>query len=168
MKKILYLAILSVLATNVFAQCKYETDKIDKFSGKPEKHTKYTKVFTDSKKGFLGCATRLNGESKYLVFRFASYSSFSVKEGGKLLFLLTDGTQIELLSSEYEIASPIAGGRPTVWAAYIDYPLDGETLDKLSKAIITDIKFYTTVGYIEMELKAKFQSAIAVLMPCIK
>ena len=167
MKKILYLAILCSLSINAFAQCHYETDKVDKFSGNKVLATKYERILKGDGR-VVDCAARLNGDYKSLSFKYTSFSICSTNEGNKLLFLLSDNSQDTLICGKYSVAEPVPGSYPTIWTIYVTYTLNNNSIEKLSTSKITDIKFYTNDGYVEMELKEKNQSKIAELISCIK
>ena len=160
------LLLLSVLQT--FSQdCKYDKNEIDKFNGKLILETKKTTVYANS----------LDPQMKSMFFRFSQidslnflevskwYSSIiSVNKSDKFLLKLDNGQLIELESMKYSIATPYSGK----WHIDIDYFLSKENLKFLQNNLITEVRIYTTDGYIEESVNSKNSIKIKSSSNCIK
>ena len=157
-----YLLPLLLICSNVTGQ-KLITNSKDEFTGKQIKRTSWEGIGT---KGTLSGYTFYVQFSKvnatnFLKFRtmYTGNNPLSVQEGDELMLKLKDSSIITLKSNEFRMATygggatGLAGSRALGFS--VDYLVNDSALKELSTADIVKIRWYTSDGYIEHEIKEK-------------
>jgi hypothetical protein len=157
-----YLLPLLLIYSNLSAQ-KLITNQKDDFTGKIIKRTSWENIGT---KGSLSGYTFYIQFSKvnstnFLKFRtmYSGNNPLSVQEGDELMLKLKDSSIITLKSNEFRMATygggatGLAGSRALGFS--IDYLVSDSGLLRLATADIVKIRWYTSDGYIEHEIKEK-------------
>jgi hypothetical protein len=121
-------------------------------------------------------ASKLDPQSKSMFFRFEQVDSthfisvskwysdiISISEGDKLMMIFQDGEQITIKCLKYTIATPYSGK----WHIDINFYIPKEELKSMQTKNITDIRIYTTSGYIEEKVAIKNAEKIKQFANCI-
>lgn len=164
MKKYFLVVIIPIISFNSEAQkCKYEKNELDEFTKNYVVITKRRSLYQ-----YLSNVLTMKGvminDNKYLRAEIGASGIFSVDKGDKLMFILGDGSVLELKSVEYVIADHKTHG---FYGAVADYYIDPEKFQLLSNYKITKVRIYTTDGYIEKKIKQDYQYNVSFLLNCL-
>lgn len=167
MKNILII-ILFIPIIGFSQKCNYKVNEIDEFTGDKVVATKpifFSKAFYSSVK----VSSQSVNDVKALNFELTSTSIFTVNSGSKLLLMTDKDEVITLLFSDTIISSsqyqPVT--KLTYWTVSHPFILSNSDFDKLVSENIKKIRWYTTEGYIQNEVKKKKQKVIADILKCI-
>lgn len=167
---LLLIALISITATA--QKCKYTKNKVDEFTGHNVTITK-AKALVITGMGFgvtAGVQLKKINDSKYLVFQVTGPNIFTLQEGSSLMLKTSNDDIIEIPFVNTVIADHtyIATINTTVWSGEQTMVLDADLIAKLSDVEIVKIRWYTSEGYIENEVKRKNQKNISELIACIE
>lgn len=163
MKKIIFLLLL--LPVLAFSQnCKYERNETDKFTNSKILVTK-EEIAWKNPMGGNSLSFKLQNIDGQLSmwFRYSMSKTFSIQQGSKLMLLTPTGT-IELTASETKVSDHYST------TSFIEtiYNITPEAYIFMLSYPVTDIRFYTTDGYIEHTLKKNKQIVFQTTAACIK
>jgi len=97
MKNLILIALLFISVNVIGQNCKYETNGIDKFTGKMTKLTKKVKLIaTFSSEGFVSLQKADTTISLILSYRTSFSNSVTVNDGAELSFLLDNNKIITI------------------------------------------------------------------------
>ena len=156
-KKTIKLFTIICLSFNLFGQCKYEINEIDKFTNQSKIETKSEIIYKD-----FNTALSIN-LCKYDTTYFIKFGInltdqvYSVLKGDKILLKL-DNSQIEIISLETKIISGFS---------YVKYSINSDDFVKLKSSLITDIRIYLNKDYIDRTIDNKKGSKIKIISNCI-
>lgn len=159
------LLVILFLPIFLFGQnCKYEKNEVDKFTQKQTIITSEQIAWKNPMGGnTLSFKFQKVDGNISMWMRYSMSNTFAVSEGSKFM-LLTDNGTIELPALESKVSDHYSS--TSFLIAY--YAVTPENFEKLLNSTVTDIRFYTTDGYIEHTLKKNKQSIFAQTSACIK
>jgi len=181
MKKLITLILLCIPAFLFAQKCKYEMNELDKFTGKIVKLTK-KEMILNAWDATMYFQCRREGDNIFLIFEFwhCAYSKVEmpkIQKGQKLMFLLSDGSSIELESADDITGTPknyLVSIPPTYCSilSQASYPATPESVEKLLRNTVSVIRFYKTEGngkegYKDYEIKKKNNEDIVDLLKCV-
>lgn len=154
MKKILLLALFSIIGLTAFSQ-KISRDEKDAFTGMHVVETNYVKICN----GFT-CALRSVDNGRYFLTGFnCGDEIYTIEKGADFMFKLEDNSVIKLSNIETSIAKYFS---ETIGSVHLSHfylecqcLLGDDQLKKMQTTKITMIRFYTTDGYIERNVSDK-------------
>lgn len=149
-----------------FSQCKYEINKVDKFTKHTIIKTKYANLWQDMLHSLTFKAIKMDS-IKYLEMTYATSSIYSIEKESKLMFLLSNDSIITLNALESETANYYSAGIATVWSVPVRYKLLEGDYQSLLKGIVASIRYYTPDGYIEKDIKSKRGRNLNKILACI-
>jgi hypothetical protein len=147
---------LCILKSDVFAQCKYEKNEVDKFTNKSTIITKSEIIVRDGATA-VGFALTQVGESKGVRLSLNLQRVFSISEGAKL-FLKTASGVIELPAEKYTLSSGYSE---------VDYSLSQQNFDILKASDISDIRIELMDGSLDKTIEIKKAQKMKSLFSCI-
>ncbi len=173
MKKIVLVLLLTV-SFGYSQNCKYKKNEVDEFTGSKVIITK-DKIFTKIGMGFgtyaIISAKKIN-DTKYLAVSFSSNTIFTLRKGSLVMFKTENDEIIELSFSESMVAdyssSQVGTTNITRWTAKMYFLLSDELVQKFNDIRIKKVRWYTTDGYVEKDVKKKNSKNISKLLNCIK
>ena len=164
MKKILLFLFISSF---MFAQ-EIEKNYKDEFTGSQIIKTDW-EFLNNASKGFSAKfrISKIN-ENYYLDLKMMIGSSnpkvFSIHEGDKLMFKLSNDEILELLSESSEVTCTGCGSTGLVGSAAqginISYSITEEQFQQLKSTPVAKLRIYTTDGYVENDVKDKHAKTI--------
>lgn len=163
MKRFLFLLLL--LPVLVSAQnCKYERNEVDKFTKKQVLITQ-TEIAWKNPMGGNSLTFKFKkiDWDVLLWMRYSMPSTFAIEKDSKLFLLTAEGSNIELQAMESKVSS----NNSQTSFIEMDYVVTPEILALIRSSLITDIRFYTTDGFIEHTLKENKRGVIASIASCI-
>jgi hypothetical protein len=181
MKLLTTLLLLSISLLASAQKCKYEVNELDKFTNKMTKETK-KEMIVNAWDATMYFQARREGDAVYLIFEFwhCEYKKVEmpkIQKGQKILFLLADGSKIELECADDITGQPknyVVAIPPTYCSILYNasYPANAEQVDKLLKNTISTIRFYKTEGngkedYKDYEIKKKNNEDLIELLKCV-
>ena len=172
MKKIILLFMMLAGLTMSAQKCKYAKNEVDKFTNKTIVETKEDAfVISGMGLGFsVGYSLYKSDNNKYLKLRLTdSGSLFAIREGNEIMFKLENGNVINLKFIESQIAdsSYNSGLKATFHKIITLVPITNEEIDQFKNNKLTDIRIYTTDGYVDKEVKEKRAKIFQELLKCI-
>jgi len=147
---------LCALKSDVFAQCKYEKNGIDKFTNKVEIITKSEIIVRDGATA-VGFALTQVGDSKGVRLSLNLQRVFSISEGAKLLLKTASGV-VELPAVKYTLSTGYSE---------VDYSLSQQNFDILKASDITDIRIELMDGSLDKVIELKKAQKVKSLFGCI-
>lgn len=155
-KLILFIAISFSVVYNSYSQELVE-NKIDDFTNKTVKKTSWERLFL-SKKGNVYFRISNIDNSYYFDFKYMDGSVFSVEKGAKLMFKLENDSIYSLENLEYGITGYGDGAIGLVGSQGMGIKLSYVSLDDpnfeiLGNKKVKKLRFYTSKGYVEEDLK---------------
>lgn len=169
--------ILWLGAVNVFAQCEYEYEEEDKFSGAKKVKTEQVKVskgFKRDKKVKLKVkraffATKIKGSNKALEL------TLKINKGNLVMNAQNDDHLVVLLANDETIKLPMnkqAGTgdykqKALGFEMSIEFLISDKNLAKLKKHKITDIRAKATMNGFDMEINEDAREEAKQLFHCI-
>lgn len=173
MKKVILVMLIGIIGLTASSQnCKYKRNEIDEFTGNTILTTK-TKTTTINGMGF-GTSSGVIGhkvnDTRYLKLVISSPSIFSIKDGALLMLKTSKGEIINIPFNDYVVAEGvyIDNLNMTMWTAKPYLVLSDEIYTKLVEAEIVKIRWYTTDGYFEDDVKKKHKNNISDVLKCIE
>jgi hypothetical protein len=155
-RSILTFVVLFVAQINVYTQCKYEKNEIDKFTNLVSIVTK-SEIIVREAVVSMGFALTQNGSQMGVRLGLNLQKVFSVSEGAKLIIKTQSGL-IELPAVKYVLSSGYSE---------IDYNLSAENYDLLKAAEITDIRIELSDEVVDGSIDVKKAQKIKALFSCI-
>lgn len=150
-------------------------DKKDEFTGSTVKRTTYERLTPVMFNEFHAYFRLSKVDSLYtfdLKLFFGDRSYFTIRQGDKLMFKLNDGAVWQIESLETKISRTGQGSIDIIGSALpgvaISYGMNSDMLDALANNKIEKIRIYTSRGYVEKELKEKFDVSIKNAIRLIK
>ena len=161
MKKNLLLLLLLMLGIGIQAQS-LKVDRQDKFTGFKEKRTSFVKIVSDplimggqmGRNILVTFQTFEDSKIPIMIMKWCTNEVRAIEKGETVVFLDEDGNTHPYNNSEYTISSR---GEGTVGVVGMD--LQGVQLiltgdfTSLKDKRMTDLRIYTTDGYIDFEIK---------------
>jgi hypothetical protein len=142
--------------SDVFAQCKYEKNEVDKFTNKVEIVTKSEIIVRDGATA-VGFALTQVGESKGVRLSLNLQRVFSISEGA-ILFLKTASGVIELPAVKYTLSTGYSE---------VDYSLSQQDFDILKASEISDIRIELMDGSLDKSIEMKKAQKVKSIFGCI-
>jgi hypothetical protein len=157
-KKTLTLFTIICLSFNLFGQCKYEINEIDKFTNQSKIETKSEIIYKD-----FNTALSINlckYDTTYFIKIGINLTDqvYSVLKGDKILLKLENSQIVEIISLETKIISGFS---------YVKYSINSGDFVKLKSSLITDIRIYLNKEYIDRTIDNKKGSKIKIISNCI-
>lgn len=172
MKKIITITLILFSAIAFSQKCKYETNEIDEFTKKEVKIVKEKQL---TKVGLgLGDYIRFDARSmdgnKFIRLLIAGTSSFHIDKDAEILFLTDNGNVITLHATESITASGIyqKSTNTSHWSANVLLHLTDENFNKLIDSNIKKVRWHTSNGFREKEVKSKHKAYLAESLKCLK
>lgn len=166
MKTILLVIGLTLSVHHTYAQCKYETNEVDKFTKKTVLKTKYTALWQSMFHALSFKAKKLD-TIRFLEMTYSTSYIYSVEKDSKLMFLMGNDSIVTLIAMGYETANGVTAGTVTIWSAIVDYYLSAKDHAILMSNTIVNVRFYTRNGYIEKDVKNKRGGNLRNILRCI-
>lgn len=172
MKKITLAIILFTSFSSFSQKCKYVKNEVDKFTNKTILETKLDALGVSGMgMGFTsGYSFYKSNNDRFIKFVFTTTGSvFAISKGEGVMFKLENGDVVTLhfLESVVSDVSYISGLNTSAKKITTLVPLSDLEVEKLNKSLITDIRVYTTDGYIDDEVKKKRAVKFQELLKCI-
>lgn len=165
MRSILFiLIIISTFANGQELEKNYKDD----FTGDSVKRTSW-EFLNNASNGFTAKFRISNIDDHYflnlkMMIGSSNPKVFSIHEGDKLMFKLSNEEIVELLSSSSEITCTGCGSTGLIGSAAqginISYIITKEQFDKLKSTSVSKLRVYTTDGYVENDVKEKHSKTI--------
>jgi len=160
MKKITFLIlILSIfISINSFGQ-KLKENKTDEFTNNSVKRTSWEMINSNMQFTAYIRISKIN-ESHYFDLKMMMNGSvFSISEGQKLMFKLSNGEVINLENLKYAVTCTGCGATGLMGSdaqgIQVSYPISVENIEKLKEISIEKFRIYTNDGYVENDMKSK-------------
>jgi len=165
----LLLSVLCILLSfSGFCQeCKYAENKIDEFTKDTIKTVGAELMSGGYQRGLLVWGKVINS-TRYLYVNYANGSIYSIADGAKYMFLLTNDSIVTLHTDESYIADNHSSSAGFFWYAHVSLKLDNSTFNALLSAPLKKLRFYTRDGYVEKEIKEKKRSRLHHVLKCIE
>jgi hypothetical protein len=157
--KSIFTLFLFLFFGNIYSQSIKE-NKIDEF-------TKIKTIATDwevlNREFSCGCASfhrfkRINN-TNYFEFKYMDSKVLSVMKGDVFMFKLNNDSIVSLKSAESIVGCRGCGAiglsGSEAYGIKVSYYISEEDFEKLKNNTITKIRFYTTSGYINLDVKEK-------------
>lgn len=163
MKKLLI--ILALLPALAYGQCEFKVNKTDDFTKSRIRETDMVLLFKDAMSGASkGFTIRQVNSDYYIQMRASSTDRVAViGKNGELMFKLANDSVVTLKSMDI-YAADLSGSLGVLNATYT---ISKEQLALLSKSGIVKFRYYLTDGYVEEEVKEKWQSRLMTLAGCM-
>jgi hypothetical protein len=171
-KQVLLMLFTSLLlfSTNLLAQnnnCQYSKNEVDEFTGRKVLITKKVNMYNGLSGGFGFSCTKYDS-TRILSLTYATSSIFTIEKGNALMFILDDGTKVELKASETLIAKPYTSQFGTTWSVDMSYIIPENEYKKIVSSPFKKLRIYTSDYYSEKEFKARKAKKVQQLFFCIK
>lgn len=164
MRKLVFV-LLFLPVFSIAQNCKYERNDIDKFTKQKVIITESVIMWKNPMGGNSLSFKSKNIDDIYLLeMRYSMSNVFAIEKDSKLYFLTTNDENIEVLAIE----SKVSDSYSTTSFCIVNYAISEEIRVKLSIEQIKSIRFYTTDGYIEHDIRSKKQTILNNIMNCIK
>ena len=158
--KHLYLMTLLITSTFVFSQdCKYQRNEVDEFTKNKIIETKFEWLGEQT-----GYTLKKINNTQILAMYLESFNVFSIKDGAKIMFLTEKEDPITLIFPKYEISKR---GKSSEFYISENIILSNKEYERLQNETISKVRFYTTDGYIEKNVKEKRASKFRDQLKCI-
>jgi hypothetical protein len=169
MKKVFFLVIVALIATNLFAQkCKYQQNEVDKFTHKKVLVTEPNIIWRDKWSGSNICVEGHKSDSLvWFRVRYNSLSLFAVSANAKLILLFDDGTTVDLFNSAYVISDIAGSTQMTRYIGFMNYDFTEENKKSILSKKLVSIRLYTTDGYIDKDVKENDCDCFKNALKCI-
>tara|TARA_R100000353_G_scaffold43121_1_gene34523 strand:- start:71472 stop:71993 length:522 start_codon:yes stop_codon:yes gene_type:complete len=159
--KNLILTLLFILSASLTFGQKLVTNEVDEFTGNTIMETSWEVLNRKSKLSSYVRFRKIDNRI-YLNFRMTSgYGSrtFSVDEGEVLYFKFSDDEILKLSNTDYQLTT-IGGGTIGLLGSHgvgleLTCRISQEILAKLSQKTLDKVRVYTSIGYVEAEVKRK-------------
>lgn len=168
MKTITITLFFAFISINLAAQCQYEKNEVDKFTGVEVKKLKEFIIGTNSDKTYgiaLFKNTHPTGVSRGFYFYYRNKSSYAstrcFTSDTKITILLSDTSKIEL----HKLSNKIDCDSKFLMASFY---LEEEDINKLSTANVTDIRIYFSEGYEDFSVESKKSNYFMNNLECVK
>ncbi|MGG5506759.1 MULTISPECIES: hypothetical protein [unclassified Myroides] len=168
----LIIVILSSFIANA-QKCKYQRNEVDNFTKKTIIETK-REIFTTSGMGLgFGTAYSLfkSDDNKFIRFYFSTTDKpFAIKEGDNIMIKFSDDDVMSLKFSKSDISnsSYISQIKTSTYSLDALISITESDIRIFESKIITDIRVYTTDGYIDGEVNAKRAKKFQSILKCIE
>lgn len=147
-------------------KCRFEIDKVDKFTDDITRLTQAQKIWRGFyEEEFIECAAVRNNEQRGLLFAYYAQEEYRVEEGDSLMLLLDNDEVLVLQAAKERLAERYSD---EIYFANIFYPVDDEKMKTLTAHPIQAIRQYYKGGFFERDLKKKKQTAVSGLLGCIQ
>lgn len=174
MNKVACLSCLLILigVNNLNAQTLKE-DKIDEFTKNKVKRTSWEPISKMGKIYAHARASRIN-DNIYLDIRtlFPSVDVFAVKEGGSIMLKLESDSVMTLINPKGQVACKGCGSVNIIgsdgYGVELNLPLTASQIELLTSNKATKLRIYTADGFIESDIKEKFQETISKVLKLVK
>lgn len=168
MKKIVFLALsLFFINISIAQKCKFQSNEIDKFSGKKQSiiSTTFFKNFTNRADIVFG----LYQDTLFVLFNYvgATPQVISAKEGSEIAFVLGDKSVLKYTTVEDAIGKQRRTGDITECILKPTYVCTKEDLEKIKSFSITDVKMTYDQGAVIEEISSKNQDEIKHIVDCL-
>jgi|GEM_PF-4015233 len=156
MKTRLLLLLLPALA--IGQDCKFYENKVDEF----------TKDSLKSFSGGRGFYFRKINNNAALVFTYMGLgAAYSISKGDQLILKMEDGSTVELINSVSDLGPTSISSGITTTTVRGTYPLDKESLQKISSQKVDKIRMYLTRSFVEHDLKSKDAGKVQLAAKCM-
>lgn len=159
MKKLFLLLTLSLVTSLCFSQ-KLKTNEIDEFTGSKVAVTTWENICFTGKDYVYAMVWRADGKINLHIKHMPSkggIKEYKINQGDKFLLLLDDGTVVTSSAAETFHSSIGAGAvgytGSAVEGIYAVYSITDEDAELLRSQPLKKVRMYTSVGYIELDLK---------------
>lgn len=168
MKQLSYLLIFTC-CFSYSQNCEFIKDEVDEFT---KNQTQITKPLKFSQKNLQSevvsvQAIKINN-NRYLRVYFTLMKSFAIEDNAKLMFLDEEKNVTEFTFNEYKIADYSQQLYSQRWETSYDFILTDDEYKKLVMTNFKKLRFYTTNGYVEHEIKKKFSNNLRNVLRCIR
>lgn len=167
MKKF-YTFILLFCASFIFSQnCKYLKNEVDEFTGK--KVIELKGKFLTKGKGIAGLSNgsfvslKQIDNKKYMLINVFTNEIATIEKGSYIMLLTSSKEVIKLPVLKTVISKPVQN----YWVNEQSIILDENLIEKLINTEIAKVRFQTTDGYIDRNVKKKHFLNISKLIECI-
>lgn len=161
-----YIFLLILCVTPIFskAQCDFEENKTDEFTKAVIKETKAVWLFTDFGGG-QAFSIRQVDSTYYIKMRVSAVGSVSMVVGhdAELMLKLSNDSIITLHSIDV-YGADISNNASNLYAKY---RATKEQVELLSKYGVVKFRYYLTDGYVEKDVKAKWQTRLIEHAKCM-
>lgn len=160
MKKNICLILLLTSSLFYSQDCKYQRNEVDQFTKNKVVETKFEWLAEQT-----GYSLLKVDSVKFLKLYVESFKVFSIKDGAKLMFLTDKEEPITIVFPKYDISK-----RGTSSEFYISetITLSDEDFKRFQNEKITKVRYYTTEGYIEKNIKEKRANKFRESLKCIE
>jgi hypothetical protein len=160
MRKITFLCLI-LTSTFIYSQdCKYARNEVDEFTKNKVVETKSEWLAPN-----VGYSLKKINDSKFLRLEINLFTVFSIRDGAKLMFLTDHDEPITMLFPKYEI-SRVGSASNFYIVEYLE--LTADLIERFKNEKINKIRFYTTDGYSDRDIKEKRDKKFKELLKCIE
>ncbi|MDO9154999.1 MAG: hypothetical protein Q7U47_15040 [Paludibacter sp.] len=163
MKKLILMSLV-LLCSTVYAQ-KIVENEVDDFTKKSIKRTSWEKLFYEMKGTIYFRISKIDSNC-YFEIKLMNGSVFSVDEGPKIMFKLSNDSIYTLNNLKYTITNIGEGsiglngsGAQGIFLSCVS--LTDNKFNDLLDEKVTKIRIYTNSGYLEYDIKPKFAITIS-------
>lgn len=168
MNKILTILFLSFVSISFCQNCKIIKNEVDEFTGYKIVEVRGKWLAKGSGILGLGGATVVSikkiNDSVYLVFTISTGDVITTQKGDVLMLKTKSEDIIELPFEETVISENTMSD---IWMNKQMILLTKEMIETLKNVKIQKIRFYTTKGYTDNDVKSKHESNISDLLSCL-
>lgn len=164
MKKKTFLFLLLMTAFAISYGQKLEENKVDDFTKSTIKRTSWETLNSTMKFTAFFRVSKIN-DAEYFDLKLMMLNKiFSITEGQEIMFKFDDDEILTLKNSKTAVTCTGCGARGFSGSAApgisVSYQMNKEQKALLATKKITKIRIYTSDGYIENDLKEKFDESI--------
>lgn len=152
---------------SIVSDCEYVTNEIDKFTKTKKLSTKPVKLIGNMSTTIFASGVVI-GEYKILKLHISTFGIMSIDKGSKLMLMTKNDSVISLYNIEYIVSEATGSGGATIWYMAVRYAISQEELKYLISNKITDFRYYTNKGYVDIAVKEKLVPAFQHILRCIQ
>lgn len=168
----IFCLILLIGVNNLSAQTLKE-NKVDEFTKNTVKRTSWEPISKMGKIYAHARASKIN-DNIYLDIRslFPAVDVFAVKEGEAVMIKLKTDSIITLTNPKAQVSCKGCGSVNIIgsdgYGVELNLLLNKEQIESLTKNKATKVRIYTTDGFVESDIKEKFQENIGKVLKLIQ
>lgn len=164
------LIIFMTVVANLAQAQKIVKNEKDEFTGDLIKETSW-EVFQMASKNYSYVRVRKINSDVFLNFKAITHKIVSIGEGEPLMFKFIDDEVVELENLDFTIASRGSGSTGLSWrnvpGVSLNFHLNDDAINKIAETPIVKTRLYTSQGYIEGNVKEKFDDKLKKMIQLI-
>lgn len=153
--------------TDIKYGCTFKENTVDDMTGASMKLTQSKLLLNKFGSHSLSVQARAVDEYKFIEFDLGMIKAFAIESGADVLIKLTSEEVIKLSNNTFVLADNKIQGVASGYNAKIKIQLSKDIFDELTFSDVTKIRFYTSEGYVDCNIKEKNQSYLKDILKCL-